>query len=90
MAINTRYYNATEYIKERNERRKEKGQAIFNLSNFLNTNKKIKELVLYLKGKGIEPIIVTQGNKGETQVCEEVFNAIRLAENPMLILRVRL
>ena len=90
MAINIKYFNATEYIKERNERRKAEGKAIFNLSNFLNTNKKVKELVLYLKGKGIEPIITTQGNKGETQVCEEIFNAIRLAENPMLILRVRL
>ena len=88
--IQIKYYNATEYIKERNERRKEKGQAIFNLSNFLKTNKKVKELVSFLKTRDIEPIIVTLGNKGETQVCEEIFNLIRLTENPMLITRVRL
>lgn len=90
MAINIRYYNATDYIRKRNEVRKERGQAIFNLSNFLKTNKKVKELVSFLKTRDIEPIIVTLGNKGETQVCEEIFNLIRLTENPMLITRVRL
>ena len=90
MAINIRYYNATDYIRKRNEVRKERGQAIFNLSNFLKTNKKVKELVSFLKTRDIEPIIVTLGNKGETQVCEEIFNLIRLTENPMLHTRVRL
>lgn len=90
MAIKIKYYNATDYIRERNERRKARGQAIFNLSNFLKTNKKVKELVRFMQSRDIEPIIVTLGNKGETQVCEEVFNLIRLTENPMLITRVRL
>lgn len=90
MAIKIKYFNATDYIRKRNEVRKERGQAIFNLSNFLNTNKKVKELVSFLKTRDIEPIIVTLGNKGETQVCEEIFNLIRLTENPMLITRVRL
>lgn len=88
--IAVKYYNATDFVKDKNEKRKNENNSFYNLSHFLKKSEKVKTIVLEYKEKGIDAVIAKAGNKGCTYVVEEVMNLVVFSEDPMLVTKLNL
>lgn len=82
------YHNASEFVKNLNEKREQEGRTLFNLSQFRRKNRFYNLTKEDLESQGIQAEVITQGRTGETLVCKELFLIIQIFEDPKKIVKI--